>query len=286
LAELATIVLNGTTYVLVLILVALGLAVVFGMMRVINMAHGELFMLGAYVMVAAQALGMPFWVGVLAAPVLVGLAGLAIELLLIRHVYRRPLDTILATWGLSIAIKQAVVLTFGPAAFSVPLPIDATLSVGAFAYPVYRLVLTGLALLIIAATFWLFLRTDFGLIARAVIARPQTAAALGIDTRRAMRASFVLGTGLAGLAGALVAPLISVDPQMGLGYLVPAFLSILIGGAGPLAAVLVGGGLVGGVDSLLTLRISPVAAQIAVLTLAVVVIRLRPSGMLGSRNDR
>ena len=145
-AELATIVLNGATYVLVLILVALGLVVVFGMMRVINMAHGELFMLGAYVVVAAKALGLPFWLGALAAPLLVGLAGLAIEVLLIRHVYRRPLDTILATWGLSIAIKQAVVLTFGPAAFSVPLPVDATLAVGAFAYPVYRLILTGLAL--------------------------------------------------------------------------------------------------------------------------------------------
>jgi branched-chain amino acid transport system permease protein/urea transport system permease protein len=119
-----------------------------------------------------------------------------------------------------------------------------------------------------------------------VIAKPQTAEAQGIDTRRVMRASFVLGTALAGLAGALVAPLISVDPQMGLGYLVPAFLSILIGGAGPLAGVLVGGGLVGGVDSLLTLRISPVAAQIAVFALAVVVIRLRPRGILGGGGER
>jgi urea transport system permease protein len=270
----------------VLILVALGLLVVFGMMRVINMAHGELFMLGAYVVVAAKGLGLPFWLGVLAAPLLVGLAGLAIELLLIRHVYQRTLDTILATWGLSIAIKQAVVLVFGPAAYSVPLPVDATLTVGAFAYPIYRLILTGLALVIIGATFWLFLKTDFGLIARGVIARPETAATLGIDTRRVMRASFVLGTALAGLAGALVAPLISVDPQMGLGYLVPGFLAILIGGAGPLAGVLVGGSLVGGVDSLLTLWISPVAAQIAVFALAVVVIRLRPSGILGGRDDR
>ncbi|MEM7023404.1 MAG: branched-chain amino acid ABC transporter permease [Pseudomonadota bacterium] len=285
-AELATILLNGTTYVLVLVLVALGLVVVFGMMRVINMAHGELFMLGAYVVVALEAQGMPFWLGVLLAPLVVGLAGLVIEMLLIRHVYRRPLDTILATWGLSIAIKQAIVLIFGPAAFSVPLPIDASLTVGDFTYPVYRLLLTGLALVIIGATFWLFLRTDFGLMARAVIARPETAAALGINTRLVMRASFVLGTALAGLAGALVAPLISVDPQMGLGYLVPAFLSILIGGAGALAGVLVGGGLVGGVDSLLTLWWSPVAAQIAVFALAVVVIRLRPSGILGGRGDR
>jgi branched-chain amino acid transport system permease protein/urea transport system permease protein len=100
LAELAIIVLNGTTTMLTLILVALGLVIVFGMMGVINMAHGELFMLGAYVAVVAEAAGLPFWVAVLAAPLLVGLAGLAIEVLLIRHVYRRALDTILATWGL------------------------------------------------------------------------------------------------------------------------------------------------------------------------------------------
>jgi branched-chain amino acid transport system permease protein/urea transport system permease protein len=285
-AELAIIVLNGTTTMLTLILVALGLVIVFGMMGVINMAHGELFMLGAYVAVVTEAVGLPFWLAVLAAPLLVGLAGLAIEVLLIRHVYRRALDTILATWGLSIAIKQAVALAFGPGAYSVTPPIDATLVIGTFAYPVYRLVLTGLALAIIGATFWLFLRTDFGLMARAVIARPETAAAQGIDTRKVMRTSFVLGTGLAGLAGALVAPLISVDPQMGLGYLVPAFLSILIGGAGALAGVLVGGGLVGGVDSLLTLVSSPVVAQIAVFALAVVVIRLRPGGILGGRGER
>jgi urea transport system permease protein len=283
LAELATILLNATAYVLILILVALGLMVVFGMMGVINMAHGELFMLGAYVVVGAEGLGLPFWLGALLAPVLVGALGLVIELGLIRHVYRRPLDTILATWGLSIALKQVVVSSFGPAAFSVPLPVEGSLVIGEWSYPLYRLLLMGLAALIIGACFWLLLRTDFGLMARAVIAKPEAAATLGIDVRRVVRASFVLGSGLAGLAGALVAPLISVDPQMGLGYLVPAFLSILVGGAGPLAGVLVGGGLVGGADSLLTLWLSPVAAQIAVFALAVVVIRLRPSGLLGGR---
>ena len=104
--------------------------------------------------------------------------------------------------------------------------------------------------------------------------------------RRIVRNSFALGAALAGFAGALVAPLISVDPQMGLGYLVPAFLSILVGGAGPLWGVLAGGGIVGGADSLLTLWMSPVAAQIVVFALAVVVIRLRPSGLLGSPDAR
>ena len=282
--ELLAILLNTFSYVLVLILVALGLVVVFGMMRVINMAHGELFMLGAYTVVAMQGAGAPFWLAVVAAPAVVGLIGLVIEQLLVRHIYHRTLDTILATWGLSIALKQAVVLVFGPASLSVNAPIDAGLAVGDFVYPVYRLVLMAVALAIVAATFWVFLRTDFGLAARAVIARPSTAACLGIDTRRMYRTSFVIGTALAGLAGALVSPLISVDPQMGLGYLIPAFLSILVGGAGPLAGVLVGGGVVGGADNLLTVWLSPVAAQIAVFILAILVIRLRPQGILGGRD--
>jgi urea transport system permease protein len=285
-AEFATILLNATAYVLILVLVALGLMVIFGMMRVINMAHGELFMLGAYVVVATLELGLPFWLGALLAPLLVGGAGLVIERVLIRHVYRRPLDTILATWGLSIALKQAVVSLFGPAAYSVPLPVDQSLVIGDWSYPLYRLVLSGLAAATIGACFWLLLRTDFGLMARAVIARPEAAATLGIDVRRIVRNSFALGAALAGLAGALVAPLISVDPQMGLGYLVPAFLSILVGGAGALAGVLAGAGVVGGADSLLTLWLSPVAAQIVVFVLAVVVIRLRPSGLLGGRDAR
>ena len=283
-AETAIILLNMASYVLVLALVALGLVVVFGMMRVINMAHGELFMLGAYTVVWLQSAGAPFWLAVAAAPVVVGAVGLVIEAALIRHIYRRPLDTILATWGLSIALKQAVVLIWGPASHSVVAPMAAAISLGEFTYPVYRLLLMAVAVAIIAIVFWIFLRTDFGLVARAVIARPDTAAALGVDTRRVYRASFVIGTAVAGLAGALVAPLISVDPQMGLGYLIPAFISIMVGGAGPLAGVLVGGGLVGGTNNLATVWLSPVVVQIVVFVLAIIIIRLRPQGLLGGRD--
>ncbi|MEX1036466.1 MAG: hypothetical protein WDZ54_10950 [Sneathiella sp.] len=285
-SELIPIILDASSYILILVLVALGLMIVFGMMGVINMAHGELFMIGAYVMVLAQDLGLPFLAGVLLAPVVVAFFGLLIETALIRHIYHRPLDTILATWGLSIALKQLVVLTFGPESHSVTLPIDGSLEMGAFSYPVYRLVLMLASILLICGTFWLFTRTDFGLMARAVIARPATASALGIDTRRLYRWSFVIGTALAGLAGALVAPIISVDPQMGLGYLVPGFLSILVGGAGPLAGVLAGGAVIGGVNNLLSVWISPVAALITVYIIAILIIRLKPEGLLGGRRAK
>lgn len=284
--ELLPIILDVSSYILILVLVALGLMIVFGMMGVINMAHGELFMIGAYVMVATQDAGLPFLAGILIAPIIVGFLGLLIEAALIRHIYLRPLDTILATWGLSIALKQLVVLTFGPESHSVTLPIDGSLELGAFSYPLYRLTLMATSILLICGTFWLFTRTDFGLMARAVIARPDTAAALGIDTRRMYRRSFVIGTALAGLAGALVAPIISVDPQMGLGYLVPGFLSILVGGAGPLAGVLVGGAVVGGVNNLLAVWISPVAALITVYVIAILIIRLKPEGIMGERRAK
>ncbi|WP_340149590.1 hypothetical protein [uncultured Sneathiella sp.] len=284
--ELVPIILDASSYILILVLVALGLMIVFGMMGVINMAHGELFMIGAYVMVLAQDMGLPFLVGIVLAPLVVAFFGLLIETALIRHIYHRPLDTILATWGLSIALKQLVVLLFGPESQSVPLPVDGSLDVGAFSYPVYRLILMLASVLLIGGTLWLFLGTKFGLMARAVIARPATAAALGIDTRRMYRWSFVIGTALAGLAGALVAPIISVDPQMGLGYLVPGFLSILVGGAGPLAGVLAGGAVIGGVNNLLAVWISPVAALITVYVIAILIIRLKPEGLLGGRRAK
>lgn len=278
--------LDASSYILILILVALGLMIVFGMMGVINMAHGELFMIGAYVMVMAQSYGLPFLAGLILAPLVVGLLGLVIEAGLIRHIYHRPLDTILATWGLSIALKQLIVLLFGPESQSVVGPVDGSVVIGDFQYPIYRLILMASSVALIAGTFWIFLKTDFGLMARAVIARPDTAAVLGIDTRRMYRWSFVIGTALAGLAGALVAPLISVDPQMGLGYLVPGFLSILVGGAGPLAGVLVGGTIVGGVNNLLAVWISPVTALIAVYIIAILIIRIRPEGLLGNRRAK
>lgn len=277
--ELIPTALYALNYVLVIVLVAMGLVIVFGLMNVINMAHGELFLLGAYTLVLTQGAGLPFWAGLVLAPVAVGLVGLVIEELFIRHIYHRFLDTILATWGLSIAIKQAVVIVFGPGAQTAAPPFDLQLDILGTPYPAYRLFVMAVSLAVIGGTFWLFLRTGFGLMARGVIANRAMASSLGIDTRRLDRATFAYGAALAGLAGAVMAPLMSVDPQMGLGFLVPAFLAILVGGAGQLAGVLVGGAVVGGTDTLVATLWSPVVAQIVVFTLAVVIIRLFPRGL-------
>ena len=284
--EALPLVLDALSFVLILVLVASGLVIVFGMMGIINLAHGELFLLGSYTVVVAQGLGVPFWLAALLAPVVVGVIGLAIEFLVIRFIVHRPLDTILATWGLSIAIKQLVVLGFGPGSHSVALPLAGAVTVGAFTYPAYRIVLMVVAAAVIAGTGFVLVRTRFGLLARAVIARPGTAASLGINTGAVNRTSFAIGAGLAGLAGALVAPLISVDPQMGLGFLVPAFLAILVGGASSMTGLLAGSGLVGGLDSFLGGWISPVLAQITVFVMAILVIRMRPGGLFPGRRGR
>jgi urea transport system permease protein len=281
----ATLFLDGANAVLVLMLVALGLAIVFGLMNVINLAHGEFLMLGAYVVLAAGQAGLPFWAGLALAPAAVGLVGLVAEGVLIRHTYARLLDSILATWGLSMVLRQSMVILYGPGSHSVAAPDLGAVLVAGAPYPVYRLVIMAISLAAIAGTFAFFFRTRFGLAARATIANRSMASCLGIDTRRLDRWTFSVGAALAGLAGAAVAPLISVDPQAGLGWLVPAFLAVLVGGLGSIAGPLAGAAGIGGLDSLVAALASPVWAQLVVFVAAILVIRLRPTGLVG-RPDR
>jgi urea transport system permease protein len=281
--EAIIIALDAANFMLALLLVTLGLVIIFGLMNVINMAHGELFLLGAYTTVLVHQAGGSFWVGLLAAPLALAAIGLLIEAVVVRHVYHRFIDTILATWGLSIVIKQAVVIGFGPAAQQVSNPLPQTVRVLGAVYPSYRLFIMAVAVLVAAGTFLLFYRTHLGLAARAVIANRPMASSLGINTRRMDRLTFAFGSGLAGLAGAVMAPLMSVDPQMGVGFLIPAFLSILVGGTGSLPGALLGTSLIAGSSTVVSSVWTQVAAQIVVFTFAIVVIRLFPNGLSGGR---
>ncbi len=282
-ADLTIQLLTGMNFVLVLIMVAMGLMIIFGLMNVINMAHGELFLLGAYTVVMTNRMGLGFWPALILAPLVVGFIGMLIEYICIRHLYHRPLDTILATWGVSLIIKQLIIIIFGPAGLTVTPPLPQMVMVAGIEYPAYRLFSMFIAIVIIFITFFVFLKTDFGLGARAVIANRDMAAALGINTRRMYRTTFTFGAALAGLAGAVMAPVMSCDPQMGLGFFIPAFLSILVGGTGTLYGVLVGGTVVGGGDSMLSFYFSPVTAQVIIFSLAIFLIRIRPQGVLGSK---
>ncbi|UMY16026.1 branched-chain amino acid ABC transporter permease [Methylobacterium organophilum] len=271
------------SFTLTLLLVTLGLVVIFGMMNVINMAHGEFFLIGAYAVVAITRAGGSFWLGLVLAPCLLALLGFAIEWLVVRHIYRRFIDTILATWGLSLALKQGVIILFGPGSQSVPNPIPGTIDLIGVAYPAYRLFIMAMGLGLALGTYWLFFRTSLGLQARGVIANRAMAASLGVNTRRMDWATFATGAALAGFAGAVMSPIMSVDPQMGMGFLVPSFLAVLVGGVNSLVGAALGSGVIGGTTTLLSARLDQADAQILVFLLAIVVIRFFPQGLTGGR---
>ncbi len=282
-ADVLLIALDAANFMLALLLVTLGLVIIFGLMNVINMAHGELFLLGAYTVVLVQRHGGSFWLALVLAPLALAAIGLLIEELVIRHVYHRFIDTILATWGLSITLKQAVIIAFGPTAQQVDNPLPRAVTILATLYPAYRLFIMAVAVLVAAGTFLLFYRTRLGLAARAVIANRPMASSLGLNTRRMDRMTFAFGAALAGLAGVVMAPLMSVDPQMGVGFLIPAFLSILVGGTGSLLGALLGTTLIASAGTVVSSVWTQITAQIVVFGLAIVVIRLFPQGLTGAR---
>ena len=275
--------LNASSYILTLLLVCIGLVIIFGMMNVINLAHGEFFLLGAYTVVVMQQIGVPFAIILISAFIFVALVGLIIEQLVIRRIYHRFLDTILATWGVSLALKQLVIILFGPGSQQAIAPFAEPVSMFGITYSSYRLFVMAMAILITLLTYLVLFKTRWGLTARGVIADRQMASCLGVNTRRVDRITFAFGSGLAGLAGAIMAPLMSVDPQMGMVFLVPAFLSILVGGiASPLGAIW-GASIIGGSNSIVAAIWTPVTAQIVVFSLAIVVIRLMPNGITGRK---
>jgi branched-chain amino acid transport system permease protein/urea transport system permease protein len=275
--------LDTLSFSLSLLLVTLGLVIIFGLMNVINMAHGEFFLLGAYCVVAVQQSGMPYWLALLIAPLVLAAIGVLLEQFVIRHVYSRFIDTILATWGISIALKQLIVVVFGPTSQSIVNPLPDPVQIFGVVYPSFRLFIMGVSLVLTIATFLVFYKTRLGLAIRGVIANRPMAASLGLNTRALDRWTFAFGAALAGFAGAVMAPIMSVDPQMGVGFLIPAFLSVMVGGVVGLLGAVLGVGIIGGTSTVMSTFSTQVGAQIAVFVLAIVVIRLFPEGLLGRK---
>lgn len=274
--------LNALSAVLVLALAALGLAIIFGFMEIINLAHGAFLTVGAYVVwLVATELELSFWLGLVLAPLVVGVVGFLVEVVVIRHLYERLMDTILATWGIALAIGEAIKLVFGATSKTVPSPIPGSVDLGVTTYPLYRFFLAGLGIVVIVAVFALFTRTDFGVRLRAVIQDAEAASLLGLNQERMYQFSFAFGAALAGLAGAVIAPITTVEPGMGVAYLVQSFFAVILGGSGTLVGVIPGAVVVAGLANTMTFFISPVVAQTAVFVLVILTMVIRPSGILG-----
>ncbi len=269
------------TGVATLVIVSLGLAVVFGMMRVINLAHGEFLMLGGYAAVLAYGHGVNVWLAILVVPPLVvGLVGVVVERLLIRNLYGRMIDTMLATWGLSLALIGLVSMTLGNSVsgFSAPL---GSIAIGRFHVAVYDLFLV-LAAAALSGGIWAVLRfTTAGLIARGTMQNPAMAAALGVAPERVYAATFAAGAALSGLAGGLIAPLSGVVPTMGTAYIAKAFITVITGGAAMLAGTLSASVLLGSVWTVGSFLTTPVFGEVALLLVAIVLLRLLPRGITG-----
>jgi len=269
------------TGVAVLVIVSLGLAVVFGMMRVINLAHGEFMMLGAFAAVLASGAGLSLWLAMLVvAPVAVGLFGLVVERLVIRRLYGRMVDTMLATWGLSLALVGVMTMLVGNTVAGVSAPLG-SVAIGGFRTSGYELFLIGAACAL-SLLLWVALRfTRWGLVARGTMQDAEMASALGVAPDRVYAATFAAGAALSGLAGALLAPLSGVVPTMGASYIARAFITVITGGASILAGTLSASALLGTVSTLGTFLSTPVLGEVGMLLVAVVLLRLLPRGITG-----
>ena len=278
----------GLSIASIWLLAALGLTVIYGTIGVINMAHGEFIMLGAYTSFALQSwFGLPFLLCVPASFAVVAVIGLAIERGLIRFLYKRPLDTLLATWGVSLVLTQGIRLLFGsdPKYIAVPHMFESNVQLGFASMSVLRLIVFGFALALIAALFFLFYRTRFGMQVRAVMQNKEMASAFGINADRVYMVTFAIGAGLAGLAGSLFGVLAIVLPNMGANYVVQAFLVVVVGG-GTIVGSVVASGLTGELQSVFAFATSDTFARFILYVMIVIFLRFRPRGLFAPAKAR
>ena len=264
-------------------LIVLGLAVVFGLLGVMNMAHGEFVMLGAYSALVVQNLGLPILFAIPLALLVCGVFGWLVEWLMIRHLYSRPFDTLLATWGLAILMRKAVEGLFGRGYQSIDQTVPGTVYLLGADYPAYRVILFCLIAILFVALFSWYQRSNTGARIKAMVSNPDLAAAVGIDTVRLARMTFVFGVCTAGLAGVLLAPLVRIEPYMGLDYLLSSFFILVVGGLGSLEGLLIGSGIIGGTDIIVSAISDKTTGYLAVLTISIVFLWLRPDGLFSRR---
>jgi branched-chain amino acid transport system permease protein len=276
--EIVVIALTALSSIAFLLVIAPGLAVIFGILRIINMAHGEFLMLGAFTAVQVVRWGQSFWLGLVAAPLVVGALGLLVERTLIRFLYGRRLEAVLATWGVSLIIVQSVQNFYGPLTEGVPPPLG-SVRIGDLSLSLYSLVLIGFAAAMMAAVYWLFKYTRYGVMARAASQLPDIAATMGVRSERINMLTFGLGAAITGLGGAMIAPLVGVVPTMGAGFIAQAFMTVVIGGPLIVSGTIASSALLGFTNSLVSYFATAFLGQACLLIVAIMVLRLRPEGI-------
>ncbi len=282
--QLVLALLEGVVSGLILALTALGLSLVFGVMRIVNVAHGEFFMLGAVIAWYVSSATGSFFASLIAAPLLVGAVALAADRFVLRPIKYAPEATIVATIGLLYILQQLVLSIYGPEARAVVAPVAFTVLFPWFGYSGYKLVVGGAAALLLVATWLLVTRTTLGLYMRATQQDPETAQTFGVPVERIYAAAFVLGAMLAGIAGVLVVPVRQAHYLMGLDALLLSFMVVIIGGLGSLQGTIAAAFLVGIIDGVVSVLFSPTLARIVASLLVALVLVFRSGGLFGEQS--
>ena len=274
---------TGVALGAIYVLFAIGLSLIFGMLTVVNFAHGAFYMVGAYVGLFLVSMGGNFWLCLVAVPLVVGSCGMLVERFLVRPLYGRGIDyPLLLTFGLSYIMVELVRIAFGTSGYPFDTPdlLQGAVDIGVGYFPLYRLFVIGATAVVLLA-LWLFLeRTSFGLIIRAGARDPQIVRVLGVDVGRVWLIVFGIGTAIAGFAGLLAAPLQGVIPEMGSTILAEAFVVTVVGGMGSIGGAVLAGLLVGVVVSMTSL-FAPEMAKVSIFALMAIVLLIRPQGFFG-----
>lgn len=264
-----------------LALISVGLAIIFGMMKVINLAHGEFLMLGGYAAIQANRLGLSIWIAMLVvAPIVVGAIGIIVERAIIRWLYGRMVDTMLATWGLSLFLVGLTTAIFGNTTVGLSAPLG-SFEIGRYRMSAYTLFVIGVTIVVLGGVLAVLRFTRLGLIARGTMQNANMAAALGVNPSRVYSITFGAGAALTGLAGAVIAPVSGVFPTIGAAYVAKCFITVIGGGVSMVTGTAAASTLFGAVNQIATYVTTPVFGEVALLAAAIVLIRLLPQGITG-----
>lgn len=275
---------TGLALGVAVVLVAIGLTIIFGLLDVINMSHGEFYAVGAYLALALGASGISFWILLVIVPLLMLPIGYAVERGLIQRVFNLPdrhVTTLLLTFGLGLVIEEGLKVVFGPNTQRPPTPISGAVEVMGVLLPTYRLFLIVIGFAIVGAVALIINKTRLGALVRAAAFDRNMAASLGVPVKRVFAWTFAFGVALAGLAGVLLAPIYSVFPTMGRDFIFLAFTVVIVGGMGSIAGAVIAGLLITQVQAISSLIVSPVWSDPIVFSIMVLVLVVRPQGLFG-----
>lgn len=279
--------LNGISNSSVLFLTSIGLVIIFGMMDVVNNAHGEFIMIGAYIACfSINVLHLPFAVAVIFAAIITGCVGVVIERLLIKKLYGKVAETLLVTFALEYILQQIVRMIFGPENQTIEVPLKGQLVMGSVSVPYYNILLTGMALFVLVLTLVLFFKTSFGMQLRAINQNRDMTQCLGINVSKINMFTFAYGAALAGFAGALIAPIKSVYPGMGPSFNVDGFLVVILGGLNSIIGSFASSFVINESITLMSGYMSQIVSKLLIFVVIIIIVRFRPNGLFSSKEKR